>query len=167
LKVVNVVDFSNRKEIKMFTKRSFMLLVVGALVSTAALTLQEAVATATLTSDIREAHRMQQSQAADTARWTAMGEYYQQLDAARSFIRSRAADIARWTASSEYYQQLVEAESRNLERARAADAARWAAMGEYFQQMNAASGLSRAQTAEAARWTAMAEYYKLNSGPFG
>ena len=115
----------------MLTDRFFMLLVVIALVSIAALTLQEAAAPTTIISDVSEAQRMQQSRAADVVRWTAMGEYYQHLDAARSLTRSRAADTARWMAVSEYYQQFVDAQT--LQRGRAADAVRWTAMAEYYR----------------------------------
>jgi len=54
----------------MITNRFFSLLVVMALVLVASLTVREGVATSTVLSDIEKA------QAADAARWTAMGEYY-------------------------------------------------------------------------------------------
>ena len=87
---------------------------------------------------IDEAER-ERSRAADAARWEAMGRYYQQFGggASLNLLRSRAADTARWTAMAEYYQKLAKAEAQNLARARAADAARWTAMGEYYAQFGA------------------------------
>ena len=79
---------------------------------------------------------IERGRAADTARWTAMGEYYMQLEAAQ-LQRSRVADTARWNAMAEYYQKLAKAEAQNLARARAADAARWTAMGKYYAQRGA------------------------------
>jgi hypothetical protein len=58
----------------MLTNRFFMLLVAVALASIAALTLQEAAATTTIISNVSETERIQQSRAADAARWTAMAE---------------------------------------------------------------------------------------------
>ena len=78
----------------------------------------------------------ERGRAADSARWTSMGEYYVQLEAAQ-LQRSRAADTARWNAMAEYYQEMAEAEAQNLAGARAADAARWTAMGEYYAQFGA------------------------------
>ena len=74
----------------------------------------------------------ERGRAADAARWTAMGEYYEQLNGAQDIERSRAADSARWMAMGEYYQNRAEAE--NLTRSRTADAARWEALGRYYQQ---------------------------------
>ena len=65
------------------------------------------------------------------ARWTAMAQYYGQLNGARNMERSRAADSARWKAMGEYYMQL---EAAQLQRSWAADAARWNAMAEYYQE---------------------------------
>jgi hypothetical protein len=107
-------------------------LVLVALISIAALTVQEAVATSMLNSNAN-VQRMEQSRAADAARWTAMGEYY---------------------------QSRVEAESLNLERSRSADAARWGAMAVYYQELEKKSQ-ERGRAADAARWTAMAAYYEL------
>jgi hypothetical protein len=66
---------------------------------------------------------------ADAARWTAMGEYYEELEASQ-LQRSRAADTARWEAMDEYYLNL----SRRA-RSQAADAARWTAMASYYLQV--------------------------------
>ena len=76
----------------------------------------------------------ERGRAADAARWTAIGEYYEQLTGAQNMERSRAADSARWTSMGEYYVQL---EAAQLQRSRAADAARWTAMGEYYAQFGA------------------------------
>ena len=115
----------------MITSRLSIVLVLVALISIAALTVQEAVATSMLNSN-GNVQRMEQSRAADAARWTAMGEYY---------------------------QSRVEAESRHLERARSADAARWAAMAVHYQALD--KSRERGRAADAARWTAMAAYYEL------
>ena len=74
----------------------------------------------------------ERGRAADAARWTAMGEYYEKLEESQ-LQRSRAADTARWTAMVERYQSVEEAQ--NLQRGRAADAARWTAMADYYLQV--------------------------------
>ena len=51
----------------MFTNRFFTLLIILALAAVAGLTVREAIATSSVTSNVEEA---------DTARWEAMGEYY-------------------------------------------------------------------------------------------
>ena len=51
----------------MFTNRFFTVLVILALAAVAGLTVREAIATSSVTSNVEEA---------DTARWEAMGEYY-------------------------------------------------------------------------------------------
>ena len=68
----------------MFTNRFFTVLVILALAAVAGLTVREAIATSSVTSNVEEA---------DTARWEAMGEYYanqaaaQRMDSAtRSYI---------------------------------------------------------------------------------
>ncbi len=71
--------------------------------------------------------------------------------------RGRTADAARWTAMGEYYGELEESP---LQRSRAADAARWMAMTERYQSTEGAENLSRGQAADASRWTAMANYYQ-------
>jgi hypothetical protein len=78
----------------------------------------------------------ERGRAADAARWTAMGEYYQQLNGAQNMERSRAADSARWTAMGEYYVQLQAAQ---LQRSRAADTARWNAMVAYYRLIDLAT----------------------------
>ena len=69
----------------MYANRFFSLLVVVALASIAALTIQEAVSTKALffDSQSREVER-KRSLDADRARWTAMGEYYMNLEAEKS-----------------------------------------------------------------------------------
>lgn len=116
----------------MSTNRFFSLIVVLALVLVATLTVREAVATSAVLSDTEKAEH---AQAADAARWTAMGEYYTSVEAVQP--RGQIADSARWTAMAEYYQALAQAQ--NLDLGRAADAARWTAMAEYYLRMNFAS----------------------------
>ena len=118
----------------MYANRFFTLLVVVALASIIALTVQEAIATkaVALAPQLHEAQR-QRNRAAETARWTAMGKYFENVEAGK-IQRSRNADAARWMAMSEYYLKLTEAESQNLQRGRTADAARWTAMAEYYTQ---------------------------------
>lgn len=70
--------------------------------------------------------------------------------------RVQAADAARWTAMGEYYGKLEESQ---LQRSRAADAARWTAIAERYQSLEETRNPSRGQTADTARWTAMANYY--------
>ena len=73
----------------------------------------------------------ERGRAADAARWTAMGEYYEKLEEPQ-LQPSQAADTARWEAMGEYYEKLEESQ---LQRGRAADTARWEAMGEYYLQV--------------------------------
>jgi hypothetical protein len=123
----------------MFKNRFFSLLVAVALAVIAILTAQDAIATSNLASDSLETLGIQKNWTADAARWTAMGEYYQNRAEAGNLTLSRTADTARWTAMAEYYQKLAKAEAQNLARARAADAARWTAMGEYYAQFGDAT----------------------------
>ena len=116
----------------MSANRFFNVLAFMALALVATLTVQEAVATSAVLSDTEKAQR---AQAADAARWTAMGEYYASVAEVQS--RGQAADAARWTAMGEYYRNL--AKSQNLDRGWAADAARWTAMAEYYRQLNTMS----------------------------
>ena len=95
----------------------------------------------------------ERGRAADTARWTAMGEYYEKLEESQ-LQRSRTADTARWEAMGVYYLN----QSRQ-ERSRVADAARWTAMAERYQSVEEAQNLQRGRAADAARWTAIGEYY--------
>ena len=140
----------------MFTSRLSMVLVLVALISIAALTVQEAVATSMLNSSTN-IERMEQSRAADAARWNAMGEYYQSQAEAESMKleRGRSADAARWGAMAAYYQALGASQAR----AREADAARWTAIAAHYEVFEKA--LDRGRAADAARWTAMAAYYEL------
>ena len=77
----------------MFTNRFFTALIIVALTAVVGLTVREAVVTSAFGSELEEAERSQQTWAADTARWEAMGEYYanqaaaQRMDSAtRSYI---------------------------------------------------------------------------------
>jgi ABC-type multidrug transport system fused ATPase/permease subunit len=121
---------SNRpKEIDMYTNRFFSIVLILTLVAVVAFTVREAMATDLLS---QEAQRIQRSRNAETARWVATGQYYQQLEEVHR-QRSRAADAARWAALGEYYENLEVVES--LQRGRDADAARWTAMAEYYTQV--------------------------------
>ena len=60
----------------MFTNRFFTPLIIVVLAVVVGLTLREAVMTSAVGSELKEAERIQQSSAADTVRWEAMGEYY-------------------------------------------------------------------------------------------
>jgi hypothetical protein len=155
-------NLSRSKEIKMYANRFFTLLVVVALASITALTVQEAIATkaVALVPQLREAER-QRIRAAEVARWTAMGEYYENVEAAK-LTRSRDADTARWMGQAEYHEILEK--SQNVQRSRAADTARWMAMSAHYQNMAGDQVLSRAQSADAARWTAIAKYYIQSIG---
>lgn len=117
----------------MYANRFFTFVVILALVAVIALTVREAVATSALALDpgAQEAQRLQRSRAADSARWTAMGDYYEKLE--ESPIQRRAADAARWTASGDYYKKL---EAAQIQRSRAADTARWNAMVEHYRLIN-------------------------------
>ena len=84
----------------MITNRFFSLLVVMALVLVATLTVREVMATSAVLSDA------QRAQAADAARWTAIGEYYRALVHAPTIDRGRAADAVRWTAMAESYLRM-------------------------------------------------------------
>src|SRR5688572_11071827 len=77
----------------MFTNRFFTALIIVALTAVVGLTVREAVVTSAFGSELKEAERIQQTWAADTARWEAMGEYYanqaaaQRMDSAtRSYV---------------------------------------------------------------------------------
>ena len=82
-----------------------------------------------------ESLTIQRSRAADTARWSAMSKYYQNLaihDAERQ--RGREADAARWTILAEYFQNSIAAHSSQV-----ADALRWTAIAKYYKQFISAS----------------------------
>jgi hypothetical protein len=113
----------------MFTNRFFTVLVILALAAVIVLTVREAMATSAVASNAEEALRVERSRSADTARWEAMGKYYEN-QAQRQ--RSRSADTARWEAIAEYYQSVEEAQ--NVQRGRDADAARWTDLAEYYQR---------------------------------
>jgi hypothetical protein len=121
----------------MHTNRFFGLLAAVAIAVVAILIAQDATATSNVASDSLESLRMQKNWTADAARWTAMGEYYQNWVEAENITRSRTADAARWEAMGRYYQQLGSDASLNLLRSRAANTARWTAMAEYYAQRNA------------------------------
>jgi hypothetical protein len=120
--------FIRSKEIKMLTNRFFTVLVIVALAVVGLLTIQETIATSAVTSN-----DMERSREADTARWQATTEYYQDQADVQSLERSRTADTARWEAMAEYYQSVEEAQ--NLQRGRAVDAARWTAIAKYYMQI--------------------------------
>lgn len=89
----------------MYANRFFTFVVILAFVAVIALTVREAVATSAIALDpgAQEAQRLQRSQAADAARWTASGDYYKKLELAQ-IQRSRAADTTRWNAMVGYYR---------------------------------------------------------------
>ena len=60
----------------MFTNRFFTTLVIVVLAAVVVLTLREAVFASAVGSGLKEAQRIKQNQAADTARWQAISEYY-------------------------------------------------------------------------------------------
>ena len=77
----------------MFTNRFFTALIIVALTAVVGLAVRETVVTSAFGSELEEAERIQQTWAADTARWEAVGEYYanqaaaQRMDSAtRSYI---------------------------------------------------------------------------------
>ncbi len=103
----------------------------------------------------------ERGRAADAARWTAMGAYYQNQVEAENLKRSHTADAARWEAMGRYYQQFGGGASLDKLRSRAADTSRWTAMAEFYQKQAEAAAQNQARTraADAIRWTAMGEYY--------
>ena len=80
----------------MFTNRFFTALIVVALAAVVGLTIREAVFTSAVGSGLEEIQRLKQNQAADLARWEAMGEYYarqaqaQRLKEAQPYIMDSA-----------------------------------------------------------------------------
>ena len=112
----------------MFTNRFFTVLVIVALAAVIVLTVREAMATSAVAYNAGEALSMERSWSADTARWEAMGKYYENQVPR---LRSRSAETARWEAIAEYYLSVEEAQ--DLQRGRAADAARWTDLAEYYQ----------------------------------
>jgi hypothetical protein len=151
------------KEIKMFTNRFFSLPMIVVLVVVFALIIQDTVATRAIAIDT-QAHETQRlrSLEADVARWTAMGEYYQNLKVEEAALqRGRAADAVRWTAVAGSYQDLHE--TQQLQRSRAADVARWTALAQYYRNQEEQK-LPRGRAAYALRWTAMAQYYDQMHG---
>jgi|SRR5690349_19341430 len=112
----------------MFTNRFFTVLVSLALAAVIVLTVREAMATSAVAFNAEEALSNERSRSADTARWEAMGKYYENQVPR---LRSRSAETARWEAIAEYYQSVEEA--HNLRRGRAADTARWTALANYYQ----------------------------------
>jgi hypothetical protein len=121
----------------MYANRFFSLLVAVALAVVAILIALDGIATSNVASDSLETLQMQKNWTADAARWTAMGEYYQNRAEAENLTLSRTADAARWEAMGRYYQQFGGGARLNLLRSRAADIARWTAMGEYYAQFGA------------------------------
>jgi hypothetical protein len=93
------------------------------------------------------------------ARWQALGEYYvRQAQEAARIQRAQAADVARWVAMGKAYSPAMKAQS--AQPAYDAETARWVALGEYYvRQADEAQRTQRARNADAARWTAKGEYY--------
>ena len=112
----------------MFTNRIFTVLVILALAAVIVLTVRGAMATSAVAPNAEEALSIERSRSADTARWEAMGKYYENQVPR---LRSRSAETARWEAIAEYYQSVEEA--HNLQRGRAADAVRWTVLAQYYQ----------------------------------
>ena len=112
----------------MFTNRIFTVLVILVLAAVIVPTVREAMATSAVAPNPEEAPSIERSRSADTARWEAMGKYYENQVPR---LRSRSAETARWEAIAEYYQSVEEA--HNLQRGRAADAARWTVLAHYYQ----------------------------------
>ena len=79
----------------MFTNRLFTVLVILALAAVIMLTVREAMATSAVASNAEETLRVERSRSADTARWEAMGKYYENQ---AQYLRSRSAETARWEA---------------------------------------------------------------------
>ena len=80
----------------MFKSRFFTALMIVALAAVVGLTVREAAFTSAVGSGWEEAQRIKQNQAADTARWEAMSEYYasqanaQRLKEAQPYIMDSA-----------------------------------------------------------------------------
>jgi hypothetical protein len=62
--------------------------------------------------------------------------------------RGRAADAARWTAMGEYFEKLEESQ---LQRSQVADTARWEAMGEYYLNQSRTGSAAKPLTQPAGR----------------
>ena len=72
----------------MFANRFFTTLIIVASAAVVGLTVRDAVIiTAAVSSELEEAERIQQSWAAHTARWEAMGQYYANQATAESYQR--------------------------------------------------------------------------------
>jgi hypothetical protein len=89
---------------------------------------------------------------ADTARYTAMAEFY--VAQAKHSQSGLEADAARYTAMAEFYN----ANEASIQRGLEADTARYTAMAKYYTEKEAAR-IQRSLNADTARYTAMAEYY--------
>jgi len=88
---------------------------------------------------------------ADTARYTAMAEYY--IAQKESVALGIQADAARYTAMTAFYPAWRE----SLNRVYAVDAARYTAMTTFYAAWR--NDLKQVHEADAARYTAMAKYY--------
>ncbi len=92
-------------------KNSFFTLVVIMLfVAVITLTVREALASSAIALDpeASEAERLERSRMADTARWTAMGEYYEKLNEFRAW--NAAAPLTshagrRWESTTRIWKQ--------------------------------------------------------------
>ena len=89
---------------------------------------------------------------ADTARYTAMAEFY--AAQAEGIQRGLKADAARYTAMTKHFA----APQESVQLSRQADTARYTAMAEFYAAKEAAN-LQRGRDADAARYIAMAKYY--------
>jgi len=142
----------------MSISRLFSLFVALALVAVAALTLRAGVATSNLVNG--------GTIDADAARWQALGELYaRQAQEAARVQRAQAANTARWVAMGKAYTPATNAQS--AQPAYDAETARWVAMGEfYIRQADEAQRARQARNADAARWAAMGKYYaRLQTKP--
>jgi CO dehydrogenase/acetyl-CoA synthase epsilon subunit len=112
--------------------------------ATAGLLLVPLVLAALVFAPLASAHDggIEQGIDADTARYTAMGRFYQD-----GTQRGIDADTARYTAMGQFYQD-------RLQRALDADTARYTAMGEFYQDR-----LQRALDADTAHYVALGRYY--------
>lgn len=101
----------------MKANRWFKLWVIMALVAVVGLTIREAFFTTAIVhaDDAAMVLRTHNARAAEAARWTAMAEHYQKIEAARAELshqRSLEAFKARWAAIGERYQRMNEQQMR-------------------------------------------------------
>ncbi len=134
----------------MSISRLLSLFVALALVVVAALTLRAGVASSNpVNSGTIDA---------GAARWQALGEaYVTQAQEAARVQRAQAADTARWIAMGKFYAKL---EMERIQRTQDAATSRWQALGEFYaKRAQAAQRIQQVQNADAARWQALGEFY--------